>query len=118
MRTLEQLCVAYFEAVTERRRIHKILAAQTCERLVPWDEAMLLGGELSVRPSTCLDELFYAPRGPDREFPRELEYLAKCCDPCKSKLGALSLRYEAGKKLGAAKRSMEAIGKKVKEAQS
>jgi hypothetical protein len=115
-RTAEEACIEYHLATVERRRQHEIVCAPTCENIIEWD-ALLASGHYpeQSRPSTCLDELFGAPKGPDGEFPRHEEFFDECCDPCKEKLGALKLRAHAGMRIGAAKRSIGAIGKRLTE---
>jgi len=108
-KTAEQACIDYALAVADKRKYHAIICAPTCIHILEWDRTM----PDTPRPDTCLDEFFTAPKGPDGEFPRHNEFFAKLCDPCKGKLGALTLRADAGRRIGAARRSIGAIGKRL-----
>jgi hypothetical protein len=123
-RTPEEACIAYAEAVEAVRKQTRFLRdrANYCENYEPTEraeyniEAMALvyPGYAGTSKSSCLDEFFSAPKGPDGEFPRYQEFHGRMCDACKNRLDAINLRSNARKVLGACKRSVEAIGKRSK----
>ena len=61
----------------------------------------------------CLDRLFHCPRGPNDERPRWEEFNSAMCPRCKTRLAMLDERKLARAKLGAAKRTLLKVGKRL-----
>jgi hypothetical protein len=61
----------------------------------------------------CIDRLFRCPRGPDDERPRWQEFFDALCPRCKGRLATLDARKAARSKLGAAKRAVLTVGKRL-----
>ena len=64
----------------------------------------------------CVDRLFHCPSGPDDERPRWQEFFDAMCPRCKGRLALLDERKAARAKLGAAKRTLLTIGKRLSKA--
>jgi hypothetical protein len=109
--TAEEICVEYAKAYEAKQAAQKIISAPSCVNVQKWESASDNWRYDHARPSTCLDEFFGAPKGPDGEFPRADEYLEYMCDPCKAKLGALSVRKHYSFRIGHLKRSLLARGR-------
>jgi hypothetical protein len=112
-RTSAEVCIEYaiaHAAVTEQTRILRDTNCEVAElgEAADWNENY---PGMNGTPS-CLDELFSAPKGPEHEFPRFQEFYDKMCDPCKVKFAAVEARKDAKRRFGAAKRAVEAIGKR------
>lgn len=110
-RTAVEVCVAYSFAVEAVREHTRILRDNRCEEESKGELDTASGFSVG-QVSSCLDEFFQAPKGPDGEFPRFQEFYDRMCDACKKRLQAINDRREARKILGAAKRAVEAIGKR------
>lgn len=105
-RTAEDVCVEYAIAVAAVREQTRIMAAHRCTE----------GSRKNFNETgetECLDDFFAAPKGPDGEFPRYREFHDRMCDNCKRRLQALDDRRQARIRLGAAKRAVEAVGKRL-----
>ncbi len=105
-RTAEESCIEYAIAVEAVRKYTRIMRANPCTE-------GSRGNFIETGEVECLDEFFGAPKGPDGEFPRYQEFHDRMCDACKARLDAINLRHAARVHLGAAKRSVEAVGKRL-----
>jgi len=113
-RSPEDVCRDYARAVEAVRIYTRVIRENPCTEASEGefiDGAPGLGG---FAPD-CLSEFFSAPKGPDGEFPRYREFHDMMCDACKARLDAINLRRAARIHLGAAKRSVEAIGKRLRK---
>lgn len=118
-RSPENACVEYAIAVAEVRRCNAVMSAEQnlCDVISLFREsgAEQLNGTHS--PSSCLDDLFerHDPEMESRECFEEsqAELRETMCDGCKERLAAVEARKDARKRLGAAKRSVEAVGKRM-----
>jgi hypothetical protein len=112
-RTPSEVCIEFalaHSAVTDQTRI---LRETICEIAEPGEAADWSGNYPgSAGVPSCLDNFFGAPKGPDGEFPRWQEFYDKMCGPCKVKLAAVEARKDAKRRFGAAKRAVDAIGKR------
>lgn len=113
-RTAPEACIEYALAVAAVREQTRILRDTKCEieeaaERADWSENY----PGSEGTPSCLDNYFHAPKGPDAEFPRAQEFYEKMCAPCKVKLRAVENRKDAKRRLGAAKRSVESVGKRI-----
>ena len=61
----------------------------------------------------CVDRLFHCPSGPDDERPRWQEFFDAMCPRCVKRLATLDERKAARAKLGAAKRTLLTVGKRL-----
>jgi len=61
----------------------------------------------------CIDRLFSCPRGPDGEAPRLPEFREAMCPRCVRRLATLDERKIARGRLGAAKRTILIVGKRL-----
>ena len=98
----EQACMNYAEAHAVATRLHNELSDPE-------------SGECANRQEDgdCVDRLFGCPRGPDDERPRWQEFFDAMCPRCKARLATLDQRKEARAKLGAAKRTVLTVGKRL-----
>jgi hypothetical protein len=111
-RTPEDVCIEYAIAAEAVRKYTRLMRANPCTEASEGEfitGAPGLGGFVS----DCLSEFFAAPKGPGGEFPRYKEFHDLMCDGCKARLDAINLRSAARVHLGAAKRRVEAIGKRL-----
>lgn len=127
-RTAEEVCVEYAIAVAEVRQLTKVIR----DRLNQCEIAAQAIGEFDAavqsRPSIqamlkppdmedCLTKHWQIATGPPPIY-REEPYLAyvDMCDACKLRCDRIGERRGARKRLGAAKRSVEAVGKRLNKA--
>lgn len=107
-RTPIEACIGYAIAAEAVREQTRIMRSHQCTEGSRRDTHET--GEVE-----CLDTFFAAPKGPDGEFPRYQEFHDAMCDNCKARLDALNLRRDARRRLGIAKRSVEAVGKRLQK---
>lgn len=112
-RTAEQACVDYSIASGAVRRYTSNIRKALCIRMSDTCPDGDWGSGTGPDIKTCLDEFFHAPKGPDGEFPRYREFHEKMCSGCKTRLDLINLRSAARVHLGACKRSVVAIGKRL-----
>lgn len=110
-RTAEDACIEYAIAVAEVRRFHAAMTSHTCQ--VVNDEHGLGRPGFRGDGEECLS-LYWQRTQTDNGFidTPEIEY-DDMCDNCKVREQAYRDRYEARKRLGAAKRSVECVGKRL-----
>lgn len=102
-RSAEEVCIAYAVAAIKVRDCDAALSSGGyCPHEEPWKEKL-----------SCLGELFACPQGPNGEMPRWREFYDKMCDACKSRLSMIEERREARVSLGAAKRAVQVVGKRL-----
>jgi hypothetical protein len=99
--------------------------AQACENYaIAWATVNRLSEELGDpeyadctkrdhETGDCIDRLFHCPRGPDYERPRYQEFFDALCPRCKARLATLDERKAAKAKLGAAKRTVLTVGRRL-----
>lgn len=124
-RSPEDVCVQYAVAVAAVRQLTKVIgdrlnqceiAAQACGELDaavqsrPSIQAMLKPPDME----DCLTKHWQIAIGPAPNY-REEPYLAyvDMCDACQLRCDRIAERKIARKRLGAAKRAVEAVGKRV-----
>lgn len=61
----------------------------------------------------CIDRLFHCPRGPNDERPRWEEFHSAMCPRCRARLATLDERKIARAKLGAAKRALLKVARRL-----
>jgi hypothetical protein len=108
-RTAEEVCIAYAVAV-ERVRFHtRIMHNHPCTegRRKNFNET----GETECLDQHFAIEVYDGGHGNPKERPSLAE--EDMCDNCRTRLQALNERKDARKRLGAAKRSVEAVGKRL-----
>lgn len=119
-KTAEDACIEYAIAIAEVRRLNAVMSAEQnlCDVIALFreSEAERLNGSYS--PYSCLDGLFerHDPEMESLEAHEEAhaELRETMCDGCRERLSAIKDRKDARKRLGAAKRSVEAVGKRLK----
>lgn len=106
-KTPEAVCVEYAIAVAEARRCHAVMASHTCTEKYYSDGMERSNGD------ECLS-LYWRRTQTDNGFIHtpEIEYDAMCAN-CKVREQAYRDRSEARRRLGAAKRSVEVVGKRL-----
>lgn len=97
-RSAEDVCVEYAIAMGEIRRLSKIIREHPCPDQRPFDN------ETGDGSASCIFEY----RGEELAFD-------KMCDDCKVAQEALDDRKIARKRFGAAKRRIEAVGKRIQK---
>jgi hypothetical protein len=104
-RTAEQVCIEYAIAVEAVREQTRIMRDNRCpnESANFTEHGMNVDGE-----SSCLDDLFEIMK----EGAEEDSDYEEMCPACKIRFHALQKRRAARKRLGAAKRAVESIGKR------
>lgn len=132
LRTPEQVCIAYAEAVAEVRRLTSKIGICECIRSVRWnaeveeywrdreDSVSLPAAPYGEAPTTCLHDYFHAPVGPEGDIHPNTarELMANLCSPCSEAYEYIQTRKKARQAAGAAKRAVEAVGKRLKAVQS
>lgn len=123
LRTPEEVCVEYAEAVADVRRLTKKIGTCECLRSAEWNKKWerwsyaMVDNAMPVdpQPTTCLYDLWHLPQGPEGEVSDEYvrEAMAEMCSPCSEAYEYIQTRKKARSRVGAAKRSVEAIGKRV-----
>lgn len=115
-RTPEEVCIAYAAAAKAVRDITKRISPCECIPVVAHDAQPWNGQNEDVRP--CISQLFSVTHEADG-YGGDL-YEGKCedieaemCDRCLESLKAVRDRKKARIRLGAAKRAVEAIGKRL-----
>jgi len=116
-KTAEDACISYATAREAVLRYTRLMRENPCTEASEGEFIDGAPGPGGFVPD-CLSEFFGAPKGPDGEFPRYFEFHDAMCDACKARLDAINLRHAARVHLGAAKRSVEAIGKRLMKAQA
>lgn len=117
LRTAEQVCIAYAEAVAEVRRLTNIIRPSECTTMASAEfRAGWPGPSTPVEP--CISRLFSLKPTPgeDNDYYRNEadEIESEMCERCTESLKACRERKDARKVLGAAKRAVEAVGKRLK----
>lgn len=115
-RTPEEVCIAYAKAVAEVRRLTKIISPTECTEMASSEfQAGWPGPSTPIEP--CISRLFSLKPTPgeDNDYYREQsgEIESEMCTRCVESLKAVRERKDARKTLGAAKRAVEAIGKRL-----
>ncbi len=102
--TAEQACINYAIASIKVSRLTKELGQCLCERIKEYEAFCVsnLSNEVIKTPDSCLFELFHQDR-----------YADDCCQECDRALDLIRQRRPFRAKLGAAKRSILAIGKRL-----
>lgn len=126
-RTPEEVCIAYAEAVAEVRRLTAKIGTCECLRVKGWhdrcEEYWRIYGDSpeadvfrEENPATCLFDYFHAPVGPEGDVhpATAKELMANLCSPCSEAYEYIQTRKSARQAVGAAKRAVEAIGKRLK----
>lgn len=107
-RSANDVCIEYAIAVAEVRRLTKALGTSICKRVIDEDFS---------REGTCLKNLWemVPERNGEGNCSHEdfAEAVAELCTACAEARRLIDERRDARKRLGAAKRSVEAIGKRV-----
>lgn len=106
-RTPEQVCIEYAIANNEVRRISKAIGSYQC--LV--EAEFCAGPQFGDIPDTCLKQFYTTHVEGYETFPDMEE--EEMCEACKSKHALVMERKDARKRLGAAKRSVQAMGKRL-----
>jgi hypothetical protein len=107
-RTAQEVCTAYAHAVESVRVQTRIMLKHPCTE----------GNRKNFHKTgerECLDRHWQTVLEGQGVHAREVPELAveDMCDACKTRLGAFEHRRDARKRLGAAKRAVEAIGKRA-----
>lgn len=115
-KTAEDACIDYAIWVADVRRLTKIIRENTCE--VVGDKfaqaALDLHEPNDPVPESCLSQHWQITNGgPPSYYEIPLLPFDEMCAQCKTAWHAITDRREARKRLGAAKRSVEAIGKRL-----
>lgn len=120
-RTAQDVCIAYADAVAEVRRLTRKIGTCDCIRVAAWNKLWADWTEdqnlpCEPQPSTCLYVLWNLPQGPEGEVhPQRIEEAhAEMCGPCSEAYEYIQARKLARRAVGAAKRSVEAMGKRLK----
>lgn len=118
LRSAENVCVRYADTVAEVRRLTKIICPGECARMVAY-ESRPAGHWDSAPVDPCISELFSLKRS---DFPDENEYQGasddiecEMCERCAESLRAVRVRKVARTYLGAAKRAVETVGKRLRK---
>lgn len=115
-RTAEEVCVEYAIAVADVRRISKKFGENPCALIEKWYER----NQSTPKPDDCLDVYFAEWDREHENYDSYAEARAAAkdtmCGCCCRRLQAIEDRKEARKRLGAAKRSVEAVGKRLNKA--
>lgn len=119
LRTPEQVCIAYAEAVAEVRRLTDIIRPSECTTMASSELCAGWPGP-STPIDPCIVTLFNIKRDGETEESYQ-ESIAEAddnlCDRCRESLNAVEDRKEFRRRLGAAKRAVEAVGKRLKAVQ-
>jgi hypothetical protein len=113
-RTAEEVCIAYAQAVAEVRRFAGEMKKYPCEVVFDWCES----SQETPNPEDCLDEYFRVETyqaGDDRPTERRAIAIDEVCPNCQERLRTINDRKDARKRLGAAKRAVEAVGKRLRK---
>lgn len=115
LRNPEQVCIAYAEASESVRIFTRTLNGNRCEGESKGEIGM--SGYREGAEESCLSKhwsivVVNAGHGNPKEEPG-MAY-EDMCDACKTRLQAFNDRRQARKVLGAAKRAVEAVGKRLK----
>lgn len=117
-RTPEQVCIEYAIAVAAVRQLTKVIGdpLNRCLRVLSWEADGVEAMCIVPQPEECLTvhwrvSLERASDGEAREVP-EMPYV-DMCDSCQLRHQRVRDRKAARKRLGAAKRSVEAVGKRL-----
>ena len=105
-RTAEEVCIEYHLAAAEIRRISAVIKAQVCQRDRDYQEALKTNPRADFPKQPCLSEYFALPRMDDGDFEGFCEY-------CQIAYDAVQERKRARQRLGAAKRAVGAVGKRL-----
>jgi hypothetical protein len=112
----EDACVAYAIAHAEDKRLTKIIGASECARLAQWTvDMMSYKSEFPPQPNNCIADYWSFHLEGCAESYREVRNLTydECCSACKVVLDTIKKRKGWRAKLGAAKRSILAIGRRL-----
>jgi len=100
--TPEQACIDYAAAFAVVRRLQDELGDPEYAHCTKRQD-----------DGDCIDRLFHCPCGPDDERPRWQEFFDAMCPRCKTRLATLDERKVARAKLGACKRTILKVGKRL-----
>lgn len=117
-RTPEDVCIEYALAVAAVRELTRKIIPGECTTMATADALEFWQpGYKEERTEPCISQLFsLKPSGSyDREAYLEMAYDLEeaMCERCKESLQAVRERKALRKRLGAAKRSVETVGKKL-----
>jgi hypothetical protein len=134
--TPELACIEYAIAVAEVRRLTELIGKQQCERQTAWAQRIADGYEAvekaqlkntpapefdfsERRPETCVTQHWQSTLEGSGDYVREVPVLAleDCCAGCQAVIELHAQRKMWRRKLGAAKRSIEALGKRLNRPQ-
>ena len=113
-RTAEEVCIEYHLAAAEIRRISAVIKAQVCQRDQDYEEALKTNPALD-RLQPCLSEYFALPRIEDEHGNLHMDDgdFEGFCEYCQIAYDAVQERKRARPRLGAAKRAVGAVGKRL-----
>lgn len=113
-RTAEEVCIEYAISVEAVREQTRIMAANRCIEESAEEVEHTTGRLVSPAVVSCLTRHWEIVVTKYREEPALA--LEDMCDKCQTRLEAFEVRAAAKKRLGAAKRAVEAIGKRINKA--
>jgi hypothetical protein len=111
-RTAEEVCIEYHLATAEIRRISAVIKAQVCQRDIDFDSSVYAQDD---RKQPCLSEYFALPRIEDDHGNLHVDDgdFEGLCEYCQIAYDAVQERKRARPRLGAAKRAVGAVGKRL-----
>jgi len=118
LRTPEQVCIAYADAVAEVRRLTAIIKPGECTEMA---SSEWVHGNMTTPIDPCISQLFSIKREDYDEIGYQeasFEIEEEMCDRCKESLEAVRERKVSRRKLSYAKRAVEAVGRRLKAAQA
>ena len=114
-RTAEEVCIEYHLAAAEIRRISAVIKAQVCQRDRDYQEALKTNPRADFPKQPCLSEYFALPRIEDEHGNLHMDDgdFEGFCEYCQIAYDAVQERKRARLRLGAAKRAVGAVGKRL-----
>jgi len=114
-RTADEVCIEYHLAAAEIRRISAVIKAQVCQRDRDYEEAMKTNPHPGFSKQPCLSEYFALPRIEDEHGNLHMDDgdFEGFCEYCQIAYDAVQERKRARPRLGAAKRAVGAVGKRL-----
>jgi hypothetical protein len=111
-RSAEEVCVEYAIAAESVREQTRIMRDNPCTEQ-SGGELDLASGYSNGAQESCMSRHWNVVTGPPPNYREEPELTYDgMCEPCKIRLKAFDARRECKRRLGAAKRAVEAIGKR------
>lgn len=107
-RSAEDVCVEYAIAAAEVRRAQVEISKHPCNLVDDWRDGIMV--------DDCLDKHFRVEtveEGPGRIVERPELAAEDMCESCQKRLQFLDERRDARRRLGAAKRSVEVVGRRL-----